>query len=81
MTGEESAQELRDDVARLALRKAAAFDAFTAWLGEQVEVEWTGTMTPEWVTSTLRAKLTNYIDDARLLRAGKPRPWLRRQGW
>lgn len=73
-----------DPVADLALRKAAAFDEFTRWLGGEIGMEWSTVMTPEWVMSMLRTTLTSRLSAMRGMNDGnraRRMPWLRRTGW
>lgn len=68
------------DVADLALRKVAAFDSLTTWLGIQIGMEWSSSVDPAWIDMTIRGQLTSLIIDGREARKLR-QPWMRRLGW
>jgi hypothetical protein len=70
----EEAAKAAEKLGELMLKKAAAFDAFTAWLSEQVDGPiFTTAMDPDWIVDTLKTRMAMTLEAAGDKRAARRR--------
>lgn len=62
-----------DQVGELALKKAAAFDRLTNWLGWRSQIEWDSEATPDELVEFLMTRIGLDLDLASDVRSGRRR--------
>jgi hypothetical protein len=65
---------MMQDLGQLVIKKAAAFDAFTKWVSEQVDgPQFTTAMDPDWVVGVLKTRMQMTLESTADRRARRRR--------